>query len=208
MATLDQIAQALKAADAAGDTASAQRLAQAYRQQQTAQDHPNRYWAADVANPFDQFDAKPQGNPFDKFDAQPQSNALSNAYRQALLSGDTVKAHQIAVQARAQNVPIAPVSDSDINQSVDQRFAQNVAAQNPLLTAWQGVGEGASNFYGGIKQHVYDPVADAIDGGNRSAQAQQQVAENRRLSEALNNTAAGKVGNVAGSIASSAPLVL
>lgn len=40
MATLDQIAQALKGADAAGDTQAAQQLAQAYKQAQGAQQAP------------------------------------------------------------------------------------------------------------------------------------------------------------------------
>lgn len=71
-----------------------------------------------------------------------------------------------------------------------------------------GIGEGASNFYSGLKQHLYDPIADKIDGGNRAEQAQQQVADNRRLSQALNSTTSGKIGNFIGGVASSSPLFL
>ena len=34
-----------------------------------------------------------------------------------------------------------------------------------------GIGEGASNLYNGLKQHLYDPIADKIDGGNRADRA-------------------------------------
>lgn len=71
-----------------------------------------------------------------------------------------------------------------------------------------GIGEGASNLYSGLKQHLYDPIADKIDGGNRAQQAQQRVAEDRRLSQALNNTASGKIGNVIGGVMASAPAAL
>lgn len=155
MATLNQIAQALKAADAAGDTVSAQRLAQAYRQQQTA---------------------------------QPQSNALSDAYRQALLSGDTVKAHQIAVQARAQNVPIAPVSDSDINQSVDQRFAQSVQNEGAGQQALEGAGKSFADTAQGLGQLV-------------GAVSPQQVAQSRQMATPLMQTRAGQLGYGGGTAA-------
>jgi hypothetical protein len=130
-----------------------------------------------------------QSGPWTKYGQQPaQSNPLSDAYRQALLSGDTVTAHKIAVQARAQGVRIAPVSDSDINNSVDQRFAQSV--QNE--PAAQKVIEGAGKSFADTAQGVGELVGGV---------SPQQVAQSRRLAQPLMDTGAGKVGYFGGQAA-------
>jgi len=158
----------------------------------------------------------------------PTREQVSNAFYRAKAAGDEGAARQLIGYIQQHGMTLAPMNPDQKNAAFEKINAQNVNDVNdvtlgvPGVDALQftfhappavartvaGVGEGAANFYRGIKQHAYDSIADAIDGGNRSAQAQQQVAESRRLSEALNNTAAGKLGNIAGSIASSAPLAL
>lgn len=111
----------------------------------------------------------------------PQSNALSDAYRQAFLAGDTVTAHKIAVQARQQGVPIAPISDADINGSVDQRFAQSVQDEGTAQKMLEGAGKSFADTGQGLGQLV----------GLTNAQ---DVAESRRLGRPLMATGAAKLG--------------
>src|SRR5574337_2120805 len=123
-----------------------------------------------------------QAGPWAKYGTQPaQSNALSDAYRQALLSGDTVTAHKIAVQARQQGVKIAPVSDSDINSSVDQRFAQSVQNEPAAQKAIEGFGKSFADTGQGLGELV-------------GAVSPQQVAQSRQLARPLMNTTAGQLG--------------
>ena len=123
-----------------------------------------------------------QAGPWAKYGTQSaQPSALSDAYRQALLSGDTVTAHKIAVQARQQGVKIAPVSDSDINSSVDQRFAQSVQNEPAAQKAIEGFGKSFADTGQGLGELV-------------GAVSPQQVAQSRQLARPLMNTAAGQLG--------------
>lgn len=182
MATTAQIQQALQAAQAAGNAQDVAVLQQALGQAQgTAQATTG-----------------------------PTRDQLSQAFYAAKQAGNEDDARQIIGYVQQHGMTIAPPSAAQTNAGVQKLNAANVAAMPWYEKAWTGVGEGASNFYGGIKQHIVDPVLDVVAprAQNRVQDDQHQVAENRRLAEALNNTTAGKVGNVAGSIASSAPLLL
>lgn len=137
-----------------------------------------------MSGPWDNYASaqSAQAGPWAKYGQQaPQSNPLSDAYRQALLSGDTVTAHKIAVQARAQGVRIAPVSDSDINNSVDQRFAQSVQNEPALQKATEGFGKSFADTGQGLGELV-------------GAVSPQQVAQSRQLARPLMGTAAGQLG--------------
>lgn len=134
----------------------------------------------------------------------------------------------VMAYAQKQFAQTKQTSPQDRETQFQQQNAQNVQDMNdvtlgvPGVDALQftfhapptvartvaGIGEGASNLYTGLKQRLYDPIADKIDGGNRAEQAQQRVAEDRRLSQALNNTTSGKIGNVLGGVMASAPAAL
>jgi len=180
MATAAQIQAALTKAQAAGNTQDVAALQQALTQAQ-------------------QPSAQPQG---------PTREQLSNAFYAAKQAGNEDDARQLIGYAQQHGLTIAPPNAAQTNAGVQQMNAQNVADMNPASRLWTGIGEGASNFYGGLKQHVYDPIADAVTGGNRSEQAQQQVVNDRQASQALNNTTSGKIGNILGGVMSSAPAAL
>jgi hypothetical protein len=166
-----------------------------------------------VSGPWDNYAPQQtaQAGPWAKYgqSGQSQSNLLSDAYRQAFLSGDTQRAHQIAVNARQQGIPIAPVGNADINQSVDQRFAQSVQSEPWYQRFTEGVGQHALDLERGIKQHIIDPALDRIApnaGPSRADANNAAEAERRRLAAPLDATTAGNLGALVGSVASNAPL--
>lgn len=195
----------------------------AYAQRQAAQSAQGGPWTnyarTAAPNPFDQFDQPAQG---------PTREQVSKAFYRAKAAGDEGAARQLVGYLQQHGMTLAPMDSAQEDAAFQKANARNVAGMNdvtlgvPGVNALQitfpapagvartvaGIGEGAANFYNGLKQHLYDPIVDKIDGGNRVQQAQQQVAENRRLSQALNTTTGGKVGNVLGGVMSSAPLTL
>lgn len=138
----------------------------------------------------------------------PTREQLSQAFYAAKQAGNEDDARQIIGYVQQHGMSIAPPNAQQTDAAFQKANAQNVADMNPASRLWTGIGEGASNFYGGLKQHIYDPIADAVTGGNRSAQAQQQVANDRQAAQALNNTTSGKIGNILGGVMSSAPAAL
>lgn len=190
MATTQQLQAALQAAQAAGNSSDVAQLQSALSQAQTQPQAPSA--VAATQQPPSQY-------------GQQQ---LSDAIYAASDAGDQQAAHQLFTQLRSQGMNLAPRSPAAQQAAFQKLNAQNVAAQPWYETALQGVGEGSSNFWQGVKENTYDRVADLIDGGNRIAQDQGSVAEQRNLSQALNSTAAGKIGNFAGGAMSAAPLML
>lgn len=130
-----------------------------------------------------------QAGPWAKYGAQaPASNPLSDAYRQAFLAGDTVKAHQVAVQARQQGIKIAPINDADINQSVDQRFQQSVQNEGAGQRALEGAGKSFTDTAQGVGELV-------------GTTTPQEVAQSRQMAAPLMGTTAGKLGYAGGTLA-------
>lgn len=179
MATTAQIQAALAKAQAAGNAQDVAALQSALTQAQQA--------------------TAPSG---------PTREQLSQAFYAAKQASNEDDARQIIGYVQQHGMTIAPPSAAQTNAGMQWVNAQNVADMGAAGRLFTGVGEGASNFYSGLKQHLYDPIADKIDGGNRAEQAQQQVANDRQLSHALNNTTSGKIGNVLGGVMSSAPAAL
>lgn len=134
-ATLEQIAQALKAADAAGDTASAQRLAQAYRQQQSAPPPNFQLQSGTSADGVSR-------------------DALSDQYYRAKLEGRTEDANAMLQNLRSRGwTPNAP--NAQQREALFQQVnAQNVASQPAIQTALQGVGQAFVNTGRGLAQLV------------------------------------------------------
>lgn len=114
-----------------------------------------------------------------------------------------------ALQQGIQRMVAQQASTPEAQQArFQQAQAQNVADMGTLGRLWTGIGEGASNFLSGVKENAIDRPLDLITGGDRVAQDQQRIADERELSAPLNNTAAGAIGNVIGGVAESAPLLL
>lgn len=111
--------------------------------------------------------------------------ALSDQYYRAKLEGRTDDANAMlqAMQSRGWT-PLQPNAQQQ-EALFQQQNAQNVAAQPAALTALQGVGQAFVNTGRGIGEML-------------GLVSPQDVQESRRLDQALSNTNAGTLGNLAG----------
>lgn len=111
--------------------------------------------------------------------------ALSDQYYRAKLDGRTDDANAMLQAMRSRGwVPLMPNAQQQ-EALFQQVNAQNVASQPAALTALQGVGQSFVNTGRGIGQIL-------------GFVSPQDVQEDRRLDEALSNTNAGMLGNLAG----------
>src|SRR6185312_8143939 len=116
----------------------------------------NRSWGADMANPFDQFDAQTQAqqaNPFDQFgqSADPaQIDHVSQLYAQAKAIGNDEAASHFQQWLTAHNVqPTAPNAQT---QAINSDNAATLAASNPALG--NGVGGSLAGAALGFIHHA------------------------------------------------------
>lgn len=141
----------------------------------------------------------------------PTREQLSSAFYAARQAGNEDDARKIIGYIQQQGMTLAPMNADQRNAAFQKLNAANVAAMNPVERFWTGIGEGAHNVFQGVKQQVFDRAADALNIGGRSDRMdrdQANVAEQRRLSQALNATTAGKLGNLAGGVAETLPIAL
>lgn len=111
--------------------------------------------------------------------------ALSDQYYRAKLDGRTDDANAMLQAMRSRGwTPLMPNAQQQ-EALFQQVNAQNVASQPTALTALQGVGQAFVNTGRGIGQLI-------------GTVSPQDVQEDRRLDEALSNTNAGTLGNLAG----------
>jgi len=197
MATTAQIQLALQRAQAAGNAQDVAALQQALTQSSIPPPPPGFQLQSAARGPWNNY-AKPL----------PTREQLSHAFYAARQAGNDDDARQIIGYIQQHGMTLAPMSADQENAAFQKQNAQNVAALNPLQRAWIGIGEGANNFNVGLRQHVADPIRDLIDGGNRADADAALVARDRELSQPLNATAAGAIGNTAGTFGASAPLML
>jgi hypothetical protein len=138
----------------------------------------------------------------------PTTDELSRQFYAAKAQGREDDARAIVGYMQNNGMTLAPMSEAERNAAHQKEIAQNVSDMGTVGRFVAGVGEGAKGFLQGVKQNTYDRAADALTGGNRVAQDEARIAEQRRLSQALNNTTSGTIGNILGGAAESAPLVL
>jgi hypothetical protein len=225
MATVAQIQLALQRAQAAGDTQAvaalqaglqgAQQSAGTTAYEVTA---PNgikyRVTAPDWATheqvlAYAQTQHAQQRGPSNNYaKPAPTREQVSLAFYRAKAAGDEPAARALVGYLQQHGMTLAPMTPEQVNAGTEQVNAANVAAMNPIQRAWVGIGEGANNINAGLRQHVVDPIRDLMDGGNRTASDAALVAQDRQASQPLNATAAGSLGNTAGTIGASAALML
>lgn len=135
--------------------------------------------------------------------------ALSQAYYNAQLNGNADDAQAMVTYLQQHGMTLAPPGAQQQEALFQKQQARDVASMNPLQRFGLGYGHTANAIVQGIKQNTIDRASDALDVGGRSNRVQQDmqnVAEDRNLSQALNNTIAGKLGNLTGGTVTTAPV--
>lgn len=114
--------------------------------------------------------------------------ALSDQYYRARLEGRADDANAMLQGLRSHGWTPLPANAQQQEALFQQANAQNVAAQPAIQTALQGVGKAFVDTGRGIGQMV-------------GAVSPKDVQESRRIDQALSNTNAGSLGNLAGQAA-------
>lgn len=115
----------------------------------------------------------------------PTRDQLSQAFYAAKAAGNEDDARQIIGYVQQHGMTIAPPTQAQTDAGVQRVNAQNVAAQNPLLTAAQGFGKAFVDTGRGLGELI-------------GVESPQDVANARQADAALMNTAAGQLGHGAG----------
>jgi len=138
-------------------------------------------------NPYAQF-VQPEANPYAQFVQGASRADLSQAFYAAKQAGDEAQARQIIGQIQKSGMTLAPMNDQQENAAFQKQNAANVAAQSPLETFMQGAGKSVVDTGRGLAELV-------------GMESPQDVAQARQMDQALANSTAGKLGDLAGQAA-------